>query len=215
MKEDRDFETLVAHLRQRLKQALPGEEAQYRMVPAGRPRLSQIKLNRRGVRDAGVMAILEKAADEPRIILTQRQTYPGVHSGQVSLPGGRYEASDPDFLATALRETEEEIALPRQALEVLSPLSELYIPPSKFYVYPFLALSHQSQALRAEEREVASIHRPSVRALLDPNNEILLELPQKDGSLLKVPAFKLDELMVWGATAMILSEVKSLLSPSV
>ena len=72
--------------------------------------------------------------------LMVRNSYPGVHSGQVSFPGGKLEPEDPDLEYTALRESEEEIGVDRRHVEVIGTLSRIYIPPSNFEVRPYLCL---------------------------------------------------------------------------
>lgn len=201
-------------LKENLRRGLPGEEAQYRMVPGTRKRLSLQNIDHAKVRHAAVLALFENRAGEAYILLTRRQKYRGVHSGQLSLPGGKREAYDRDYRATALRETHEEVGVAPESVVILSALSELYIPPSNFYVYPFLGLSPKAQKTVAQESEVRFIHRIAAADLLHPAHEVQREVRLSQGYKMTVPAFEIEGLLIWGATAMILGEIKALLQAS-
>lgn len=193
-----------------LKKGLPGEQAQQRLAPGSRPGLSQLDLNNKLVKKAGVLMLLEPLEGRAAVVLTQRHDYPGAHGGQISLPGGKREKEDTSFLDTALRETEEEIGISRNKLELLGELSPLYIPPSNFLVHPYLALSKTKLQKTAEEKEVAEIlHVPldELAQSLNPKQRIKL----KSGFTLETPAFVWQERVIWGATAMMLSELLALL----
>jgi 8-oxo-dGTP pyrophosphatase MutT (NUDIX family) len=143
--------------------------------------------------------------------LIKRPQYPGVHSGQVGFPGGKMEPSDPDILFTALRETEEEIGIDAGKVEVLGRLSDLYIPASNFLVTPVVGLIDQKPSFVPEQREVARIIATEVISLFHPEIRKQTQLAVGGGMYLNTPYFAVEQEVVWGATAMILSELVQVL----
>jgi 8-oxo-dGTP pyrophosphatase MutT (NUDIX family) len=146
------------------------------------------------------------------IPLTERFAYDGVHSGQVSLPGGKHEDGDIDHTSTALRECFEEIGIEKGDIEVLGELTPLYIPVSKFLVRPVVGFcTIVNPDLRKNPREVKHIAKLYLSELMNENivktGAIMLRNDQK----IEAPYFSVEDLKVWGATAMILSEFKTVL----
>ena len=187
--------------------ALPGfdgEAAQLLMAPALRPRQRPVGLGTTP-RLGGVLLLLYCVDDELHLVLTLRPTYEGIHSGQVSCPGGRHEP--PESLAmTALRETEEEIGVPPAAVELLGELTTLYVLPSDYEVHPFVGFHAGGRPVFAPHtREVAAIIETPLSLLLDPTTRAEEEWELR-GLRMAVPFFVVGEYKVWGATAMILSE---------
>lgn len=143
--------------------------------------------------------------------LIKRPVYPGVHSGQVALPGGKVEPNDPDVYFTALREAEEEIGIEAGKVEVLGRLSDLYIPTSNFLVSPVVGFLAETPYLVPEQKEVARIIRTEVSSIFQPQIRKRTQLDLGRGLQLETPYFEIDGEIVWGATAMILSELIHLL----
>lgn len=202
------YASLAAHLRQAIQQPLPGPEARERLSPGGRPRTAPPKA--RQVRRAAVLALIENLAGRPQLLFIERPPYEGVHGGQIAFPGGKVEEEDHHMAHTALRETEEEIGVPPAQIELLGPLTELYIPPSDFQVYPFLGLAPQPLVLRPQESEVAAIHRVPLAELQAPETLRQVAVSTRKGRL-KVPAYQARDITIWGATAMMLCELLALL----
>lgn len=190
---------------------LPGEEAQLRLAPMQRKSLNAYQDQIPQAKKAAVMALFENRNGQAQLIVTRRKDYPGVHSGQISLPGGKREKEDQDFLATALRETHEEIGVAPQFIAVAGALSQLYIPPSNFLVYPYLGFARQNLELVPEEAEVETIHSVPVSKLLEAGTLQQTTVKAGRNVNLKAPAFVVDDLVIWGATAMILSEVVAII----
>ncbi|MCB8934426.1 MAG: CoA pyrophosphatase [Anaerolineae bacterium] len=156
----------------------------------------------------GILILLYCVDDEFHIVLTQRPDYDGVHAGQVSCPGGRHEP--PETLGeTALRETWEEIGIPPADVELLGQLTPLYVMPSDFEVHPFVGRYTGAGRPRfvPDPREVAAILEVPLRLLLDPATRAKEEMELRGGLRLHVPFFRVGERRVWGATAMMLSEL--------
>lgn len=159
-------------------------------------------------RRAGVLILVYEQQGRPTIPLIRRTEDGGVHSGQVALPGGTYEEQDGDIVRTALRETTEEIGVAEEAVEVLGRLSDLYIPPSNYLVSPVVGRVRGLPRFRPDPREVAHIIEASLVELLDPGR---IKLTERYG--FTVPYFDVQDEVVWGATAMMLSEFCAVLEP--
>lgn len=189
---------------------LPGQKAQYKMVPPGRPITDLTTIEQDRVRQAAVAALFFNKNDRPHLILTQRLEYEGVHSGQISFPGGSREMEDKSFMHTALRETEEEIGINDSQIDLFGSLTSVYIPPSNFYVYPFVGLLHSYPDYRKQEEEVARILEIDFNDFIDSNN-IVEQTLEARGFKLKVPTYHIGGHTIWGATAMMISEVREML----
>jgi 8-oxo-dGTP pyrophosphatase MutT (NUDIX family) len=192
-----------------LARQLPGETAQDTMAP--RPR-SYAEHANHAVLDAkvnGVLILFYLRDGEVYLPLILRPIYPGVHSGQVSLPGGRIEDEDTDVVACALREAEEEIGISRDEVQVLGQLSPLYIGASNNTVYPVVGWLCKSPKFQSDEREVAQLIEVPLCSLQDPGN-MRTEHRNLRGRSALVPYFEVCDQIIWGATAMILAELLAL-----
>jgi 8-oxo-dGTP pyrophosphatase MutT (NUDIX family) len=192
---------------------LPGEEIQMKMAPMERlVELKRLAENKNNASKAGVMVLFYPSETNiTRFVLILRRTYRGVHSGQVGFPGGRYELEDLDLINTALRETEEEVGIPKKEVMVLKQLTEMYIPPSNFIVHPYLGITNIHPKFVIQEDEVESVIEVDLNHFLDDNSIISKKITTSYAVDLDVPAFQLNGHVVWGATAMILSEVRHLI----
>jgi 8-oxo-dGTP pyrophosphatase MutT (NUDIX family) len=205
-----DFRYKMPNLK---KIALPGEEAHYKLAPIIRVKeLANLDIEARKPNKAGVMAVFYPDKKEnTHLVLILRKTYKGVHSNQVGFPGGRVELFDKNLKHTALRETEEEVGIPKQEVEVIKKLTKLYIPPSNFWVHPYVGMMKKTPYLVAQESEVEQILEIDIDHFLDENNMITETLNTTYAKNIQVPAFNLNGHIVWGATAMMLNELKVLL----
>ncbi len=142
----------------------------------------------------------------------ERNTYNGHHSGQISFPGGRKEDYDMDLKVTALREFYEEMGVKLTSQDVIGEMSELYIPPSNFYVKPYLAYSDASLEFVPEEKEVSALLPIPLNQLLDPSAKTIEKvLISKSNIYINAPLYKINGKTIWGATAMMISELEFLL----
>ena len=201
----------IKKIKQRLQQPLPGEDAQYRMAPTYRPRMTADEILQQQPRLGGVLILLYEKDNEWQTVFTQRRKYEGVHSGQMSFPGGKKDDTDEDIIQTALREAEEEIGVSKSSLEIIGRLTELYIPPSNFLVHPVVAHLHGDKKFTAQEREVQEIVEIPLSFFLSSNSIKQTEIHLQQGVTTKVPAFIFGEYVIWGATAIMLSELKEIL----
>ncbi len=160
---------------------------------------------------AAVMALFYPDTENlTRFLLILRKKYPGVHSGQVGFPGGRLEPGDQSLLHTALRETEEEVGAPGRKIEVIRKVSELYIPPSNFQVQPYLGIITQTPKFTKQTSEVEELLEVSLSEFMDDRNIIAIRKSTSYARDIEVPAYFLGGYHVWGATAMMLSEIREL-----
>ena len=192
---------IIPALKNRLSRPLPGLRAQLRMAPSFR---STITKNHKVPR-AGVLILLYQGPDGLRIVFMKRPEYDGVHSGQISFPGGKEERSDQSIIHTALRETKEEIGIPVESIQVLGSLTPLYIPVSETEVFPTVGYSIQMPVFQTDPHEVDYLIETDLEAFFDPS--ILKTKPYNHGKFIgEIPFFDIQGNHVWGATAMILSE---------
>ncbi|MDP9481662.1 MAG: CoA pyrophosphatase [Chloroflexota bacterium] len=169
-------------------------------------------------RPAAVLVLIAPGADgSARVILTERPTYDGLHSGEVSFPGGKVEPEDTDVVATALREAAEEVGLDPAAagLTIVGQLDEVWIPVSQFALVPILAIADRRPILVPSPVEVARIVAAPVSSFLPDAPIRIVERTIRDWPLrygaYPVAADDGTELLVWGATARILGQLGALL----
>lgn len=174
--------------------------------------LERINIEEQKPNEAAVLAVFYPGpSNETRFVLILRKTYRGVHSNQVGFPGGRVEPEDLNLMHTALRETQEEVGIPREEVEVLRELSRLYIPPSNFWVYPFMGIMKRTPVLIPQEEEVEAVLEIELNEFLSDSCLTTQTLSTSYAKEIEVPAFFLNGHVVWGATAMMLSEMKDIL----
>ncbi len=190
---------------------LPGLEAQRRMAPAYRARPEQITVTGKDCKQAAVLIPLFPTSQGWATLLTLRRTTLSNHAGQISFPGGRQEPEE-SLQDTALREAREEVALPTAAIVSLHALSPLYIPPTNYCVYPFVALLKHKPSFQPNTAEVETLIPVLLEELLNPANQHA-SIWELHGKPVRVPFFQIGPYIIWGATAMILSELFTLLRP--
>jgi 8-oxo-dGTP pyrophosphatase MutT (NUDIX family) len=203
-------EQLINNLRKRLEQPLPGVSAQRKMANSKRFDERFVHENRAGARLGAVLIPLYFNQGELSVVLMKRPNYNGTHSGQVSFPGGKHEEEDSDLEFTALRESQEEVGLPPEKVEVIGQLTDLYIPPSNFLVHPFVGFVRELPDLVPDQHEVESILQVPISHFSDhPFKEKDIKITEHFS--LNAPYYEVDGHTVWGATAMILAELQQVL----
>lgn len=197
----------IERLERSFQQPLPGVEAQYRMAHVVRRRQVTPPAD---VRRAAVLALFYPRQGAWHLVLMERDaSNPNDrHGGQISFPGGKFEPADGSLLQTALREAHEEVNAPTEGVRVLGPLTELYIPVSNYLVHPFVAWVDFTPRFVPQESEVKAILEVPFQTFLQPQSRSTVNLRIRPGLVLQnVPCFTLQGKIVWGATAMILSEL--------
>jgi 8-oxo-dGTP pyrophosphatase MutT (NUDIX family) len=206
-----DFEDFITGIRQRLNEELPGVEAQTRMAPAGREPLTPSKL-KGDLKEGAVLVLLFPQDGKPSTLFTVRRPELRHHGGQISFPGGRRENGE-SLDQTALRETKEEVGIETRSVRVLGRLTPLFIPPSGFVVQPFVAAMESLPQLKIDETEVERTFVSSISELADSRNQKVEKQIVRSVEL-QIPCFQLGQDRIWGATAMITSELLALAHPS-
>lgn len=193
-------------LREELKKDLPGSGAQYKMAPGLRLRIRPGA----AVKKAAVLILLYPDGESLSTVFIRRPKYIGIHSGQISLPGGKMEQNDTDIAVTALREAEEEIGINRNDVEILGQLSQLFIPVSNMIVYPVIGFIAEKPIFRPQQGEVTELIETAVEEFLRPGIiQDKIELIRFRRTV--VPCYNIHGHRIWGATAMIMSEFTELL----
>jgi 8-oxo-dGTP pyrophosphatase MutT (NUDIX family) len=188
------------HWREILSAPLPGEIAHHRMSP----RYAGEFFHETDPIEAAVMILMYPFGRKLFLALIKRNEYPGHHSAQVSFPGGMKEISDDSLEFTARRETCEELGIP-DTMEILGSLTPLYIPVSNYLVTPFVGCVEHHPDFQPDETEVQYVIEAAVEALKDPMNRKDEELT-RHGKKIVAPCYRIGEELIWGATAMMLSE---------
>lgn len=198
------MQELIGKLSARLTQPLPGRVAHEKMLPGMSPnfRIKHTSDPRRGA----VLILLFEGDGEIKFPLIQRPVYEGVHSGQMALPGGKFEQGDDHLVATALRETQEEIGVSAHRIQVIGVISEFFVAASNHLVLPVIGYTTDYPQFVPEPREVEEIVLAPLTELLDETRIKETEIITSGGYRIHSPYFELQGKVVWGATAMILSE---------
>lgn len=174
--------------------------------------LRELDVVKKNPRKAAVLALFyPDKNDNTNIVLILRKTYKGVHSAQIGFPGGKVELTDKDLEETAIRETYEEVGVRPENINILKKLTKIYIPPSNFWVYPFIGITNHTPKFVRQETEVERILEIKLEDFLNESSLVKKRLSTSYAKNVEVPAFLLNDHIVWGATAMMLSEVKMVL----
>ncbi|HCX22463.1 MAG: coenzyme A pyrophosphatase [Flammeovirgaceae bacterium] len=197
---------LIGRLKQRLENPLPGTSAHERMLPRI-PGGSRVKFKySEEPRKGAVLILLYEYADQIWFPLIQRPQYEGVHSGQIALPGGRHEEEDNDLVATAIREAKEEVGVDPESIEVIGQLSEFMVTASNHLVLPVIGFTTNKPNFIPDPYEVDEVIEASLDELLDETFIKETQITTSGGYRLHSPYFDVKGKVVWGATAMMLSE---------
>lgn len=159
---------------------------------------------------SAVMVLFYEKNGVIELLFIERKKYPGVHSGQISFPGGKTEKEDSSLLQTALRETYEEIGISQYEIQQIGQLTELYIPPSNFIVYPFVGILSTPPSFTINDAEVEKVLSIPVNDLFIKTAKQLTTIESR-GAIIQVPAFVYQENVIWGATAIMLREIELIL----
>lgn len=207
-----DFQDFLVHVPKLMEVGLPASEAHFKMAPLERiESMKNLKIETKNPKTAAVMMLFYPKNGLTHLVLIVRNSYQGVHSAQIAFPGGKYEPRDQVFENTALRETHEEIGIPPGSIEILKAFTRLYIPPSNFMVHPFLGISKEELVFVPDSSEVADIIELPLSVFMGDDILVSVNLTTSYAENIMVPAFKIEEHIVWGATAMMLSELKEVL----
>ncbi len=206
------LEPLAQFFEERLKKEMPGETAHNMMLPKLKNGSGIRFKHEEKSKEGGVLILFYEEDGIVKFPLIERPEYNGVHSGQIALPGGRKEETDTDLIQTALREAEEEIGVNKSSVEVLGSLSKFFVGASNYDILPVIGVINQVPKFYPDSREVKEIITPAATDLLDLEKRKVKDINAKNGYILSSPYFDLQRKMVWGATAMMLSELVAVLN---
>ena len=206
----------IDELKQKFRQPLPGVASHLKMSPGHRVKEFYGSTDTLpSARKSAVLILLFPENGKLKTVFIKRSEYNGVHSGQISFPGGKFELTDISFKETALRETNEEIGVSEDQIEIIGQLSDFYIPPSNFLVKVFVGYSTHKPVFIKDKKEVQSIVDVFVEEFYDNNIIAEKEFYSTSQQIkVKAPAYIINGLEIWGATAMIVSELLDVLKLS-
>jgi 8-oxo-dGTP pyrophosphatase MutT (NUDIX family) len=191
---------------------LGGNSSHFKLAPNYRKKDYQIAIKKNKPKQAAVLVVFFPNKNNiTSFILTKRASYDGYHSKQISFPGGKMDRTDISLQHTALRETREEIGITVPKNNIFKRLTDLYIPPSNFLVTPYLAFLETKPSYKINH-EVRQVLSPTLSYLLDDNKIKSKPIKSNSGEMILTPYFDFENEIIWGATAMILSELKDLLT---
>jgi 8-oxo-dGTP pyrophosphatase MutT (NUDIX family) len=193
-----------------LRGELPGRRSHEAFYPVRQAELTSLDVS--SFRPAAVGIHLFPSNDDCQFLIIERSEYDGTHSKQMAFPGGKVDVADENTVYTARRESWEEVGIPFDKGDWLGQLTTVYIPVSSFTVEPHLFFHNEVPEFKLSEREVQATYLFSVHELLDESNCKQVNIPMNSKMVMKnVPCFELQNKIVWGATALILSELRELL----
>ncbi len=206
-----EFEYLKFIISKLKENSIGGLDAQFKLAPKLRLKYSKEKIEAINPKKAAVVALFYPNNNgEVCFLLTLRADYDGTHAAQISFPGGKFEENDTSLKNTALRETFEEVGITIDTISIFKQMTDVFIPPSNFLVTPFLGyIEHKPEFIK--NYEVEELIEVSIKDLLDDTSVSTTTLSTSYAKDIEVPCFVLNNYVVWGATAMMLNEIKELL----
>jgi 8-oxo-dGTP pyrophosphatase MutT (NUDIX family) len=200
-------QTIKDKLRLALSSELPGMISHLQLAPKERVTGIKEQKSSKNAKLSAVLLIMFKENKQLKIVFILRSVYDGVHSGQISFPGGKKDENDKDSIETALREAKEEVGIAIERKDILGKLTNLYIPNSNFIVEPYVAFVEKLNGLIPDQAEVQEIYRILLKDVLDKKAIQSKEVLFLNKRSILAPCFYINELKIWGATAMILNEL--------
>lgn len=206
------FSDFVKHLPKIEKESLLSREAHIKMAPLERISfMDETHYLDKNPKKAAVLMLFYPKNEMTHLALIVRNSYPGVHSSQIGFPGGKVELSDANLAETAFRETHEEVGIAPHQIQILKTFSEIYIPPSNFLVAPFMGVAYEKLVFIPDPKEVKKVLEFSLVDFLDEQSLTKVTMSTSYATAIEVPAFQVDKYIVWGATAMMMSELKEVI----
>ena len=201
----------ISQIENRLKQTLPGVEAQFKMAPSIRKPMPFDDMMKNEPVKSSVLILLYPKQGELAIVLIKRNEYDGMHSNQISLPGGKMDATDLNEAETALREAEEETGVDAKDIQLLGQLTTFYVQPSNFIVYPFVGYIPYTPKFNPDANEVQFLIETKLNFIRNKDIVKKTDITVRNGIVINAPYYDVDGQVVWGATAMMLSEFITIL----
>ncbi|MFY0686505.1 MAG: CoA pyrophosphatase [Cyclobacteriaceae bacterium] len=205
-------DSFIQQLQEQLRSPLPGSQAHGKMK-ARFDSQNGVRFKHEGEPQPGaVLVMFYKESGQWKFPLIQRPPYDGIHGGQIGLPGGKAEPEDSDLIQTALRETHEEIGVEPEKVEVIGSLSSFYVGASHYQILPVLGICHSVPSFVPDPKEVAEVIDAPIQDFLVPKASKEKEIEVR-GVKLMAPYYDVRDKFIWGATAMMLSELVEIIQP--
>ncbi len=206
---DFSLATLTAFLEERLKKPLPGATAHQLMGVSSKGNARPSFDHSLPPRPSSVLILFYEQDGQIFFPLIKRPEYVGTHSGQVSLPGGKTEPGE-NYMDTAIRETFEEIGV-KDGIRIIGRLSDFHVAPSNFLIAPVIGVMDTTPLYVPDPFEVARVIVGSLTELLEEGAVHQTVITIANTYKLNAACFEIDGEIVWGATAMMLSELREIL----
>lgn len=203
-----NFSKLISLLGEQFKHPLPGKDVQNEMAPSYRNDYNS--KNKKPIESSVLLLFFEKE-NEAYLTLMKRSSKLRNHSGQISFPGGKWDKTDKSAMQTSLRETKEELGIDTDNIYILGTLTPLYIPISNFMVYSFVGYINEQPVFKPNPTEVDEVISFPVKELFNENS-LMKESWTKNDKLFTRPYFSFNEYKIWGATSMIMNELKEIIT---
>lgn len=201
-------------IKQKLSEPLPGLASHLKLAPTSRAKeIANYNGKIIDAKKSAVMILLFHEEGDLKVIVIRRSFYVGIHAGQIAFPGGRYEEEDGNVENTAIREIEEEIGISSDKIQVLGRLTDIYVPPSNFLISIFVGYLDQRPIYKIDEREVAEVIEIDFNDFYKENiiHEKEFLVPSMQSST-KALYYQVGNIELWGASAMVMTELLDVLS---
>ena len=206
-----NYNYFLNKIRNLTEKDLPGEEAQFKMVPSIRPSLNWEEIALTKPRKAAVLFLFyPDKNNNANFVVIRRKKYDGAHSGQISFPGGKLEENE-SLQQAALRETYEEVGVDIENINLITQMTNVWVAPSKSLVTPYIAYCKTMPQFTKDDYEVEDIIEIRVSELLAESVVQQTKVSTSYAKDLSVPAFVINNNIIWGATAMIINELRDLM----
>jgi len=211
-----NLEYVISKIKLRLKGTLPGRNIQLSLYTQPwlrdyEARIREFEESNTPTKQSSVIILLYEINNQIYFPLIRRPIYSGVHSGQIGLPGGKKDPNDIDLIDTALRECYEEIGIDQTEIQVLGTLTPVFIPPSMFWVNVVVGYIQTTPKFIPDTREVAELIEFPLVELLKEENVGFRQVSTSGSGLMQMPGYVYKDHFIWGATSMILTELKDLI----
>jgi 8-oxo-dGTP pyrophosphatase MutT (NUDIX family) len=202
------------HIKSLLQKPLPGLHSHLKLAPPTRKQeLENAQKASLYAKKSAVMILLFHDAGVLKVVFIRRSFYVGIHAGQMAFPGGRFEETDSSVEETAFREIEEEIGIKSDDIELLGRISDIYVPPSNFLISVFVGYLANKPVYLPDEREVAEVIEIDFNEFLMPDaiTQKSFFVPSSNQTVL-APCYQTSKCDIWGASAMVMSELIDMLT---
>lgn len=202
-----DISYIIERIQNALKGPLPGRAAHLKMLP---PHIRlEVNAESHNAKLSGVLLLLFPLNNSLNICFIRRPENMKFHGGQIAFPGGRYEKTDKDIIYTAIRESHEEIGIVPEKIKILGELTPMYISVSNFYIKPVVGWYNSKPEFKVNTQEVTELITLPLNTLASHQTVRVKSVETRSG-LSGVPCYVINNHIIWGATAMILSEFLSI-----